>query len=88
MCLLFEMTGSILPVVVFHVLLNISGNVSADDQGRELIAAGAIMLVAVAYAIHLWVQVRARAAGTTEGASAEPSRDGARETTTATGPSN
>lgn len=83
------MTGSILPGVVFHVLLNISGNVSADDQGRELIAAGAIMLVAVAYAIHLWVQVRARSAGATEGASAEPShRDGSRETTTATGPSN
>lgn len=61
LCLLFEMTGSILPGVVFHTLLNISGNVSADDQGRELIAASAIMLVAVAYAIHLWVQVRSRA---------------------------
>lgn len=87
LCLLFEMTGSILPGVVFHTLLNISGNVSAQDQSRELIAAGAIMLVAVGYAIHLWFQVRSRGAGGHQTPRPSPAGNGSREKTTSSGTS-
>lgn len=58
LALLFEMTGSILPGVVFHVLLNISGNLSVDDETRELYAASVIIVIAVAYAVWLWVRLR------------------------------
>ncbi|MCC2592045.1 CPBP family intramembrane metalloprotease [Tessaracoccus sp. OS52] len=60
LCLLFELTGSIMAGAIFHTLLNISGSVTADNMGREILAASAIMAIAVAYAIHLWLQVRAR----------------------------
>ncbi len=62
LALLFELTGSILPCVLFHILLNVSGSVTAEDPRRELATATAVMVIAVAYSTWLWVQLRRRSA--------------------------
>lgn len=56
LALLFVVTGTIMPLVVFHALLNISGNLVVADAGQEsLMLAGTTVLCAgyAAYLVHV-----------------------------------
>ncbi len=63
LALLVEVTGSILPGVLFHILANITGSVTLEDPRGELVTATAVMVIAVSYSAWLWIQLRQRARG-------------------------
>ncbi|MFK5689366.1 lysostaphin resistance A-like protein [Ornithinimicrobium sp. LYQ92] len=64
LALLVAVTGSIMPGVVFHVLFNISGSLTADDRTTEVYVAAAVLAICAAYSVHLVRQLRHR--GTSE----------------------
>lgn len=58
LALLFAVTGTIVPGVVFHVLLNISGSVTANDQRLETYVVAASVLICAAYLPYLLRELR------------------------------
>ncbi|MFK5583280.1 CPBP family intramembrane glutamic endopeptidase [Serinicoccus sp. LYQ131] len=60
LALLVAVTGSIMPGVVFHVLFNISGSLTADDRTTEVYVAVAVLVICAAYSAHLVRQLRHR----------------------------
>lgn len=60
LALLFAVTGTIIPLVVFHALLNISGSVTAPDTGYDMIMLAITTVISAAYAIFLAIVLRRR----------------------------
>lgn len=60
LALLFAVTGTIVPLIVFHALLNIIGNLTVADPGSELIMLAATTVVCVGYALYLVSVLRRR----------------------------
>lgn len=58
LALLVAVTHSILPGVIFHVALNISGSVSAVTLAAEPWVVAATLVVSAAYAAYLVIVVR------------------------------
>lgn len=58
LALLFAVTGTIVPGIIFHVLLNIAGNLTGDSQRLEMYVVAATTLVCAAYAPYLFRQLR------------------------------
>lgn len=58
LALLVALTGSIMPGVVFHILINISGDLTATDLQRELYVSAAVIVVCLGYGAHLVRQLR------------------------------
>lgn len=56
--LLVALTGSIMPGVVFHILVNISGDLTAMDLQQELYVSAGILLICAAYGAYLVRQLR------------------------------
>lgn len=54
------LTGYIMPEVVFHVLINISGDLTTMDLQRELHVSAAVLAVCVLYGLRLVQQLRRR----------------------------
>lgn len=68
LALLFALTRTIIPAIVFHVLLNISGNITGDSSELELLVVAVSVLIAMAYAVHLWRRLPAgRSTGNARG---------------------
>lgn len=73
LALLVAVTGSILPGVVFHVLFNVSGSVSAESEPTELVLAGVVVVISIAYSAFLVRHLRGHpATSTTEAAPRAP----------------
>lgn len=60
LALLFAVTGTIVPLIVFHALLNISGNLIVADPEAELVMLATTTLVCVGYAVYLVAVLRRR----------------------------
>ncbi|MBB1510441.1 CPBP family intramembrane glutamic endopeptidase [Tessaracoccus sp. MC1756] len=60
LAMLFAVTGTIVPLIVFHALLNISGNVTASDPGAELVMLAGTTVVCAGYVIYLTGVLRKR----------------------------
>lgn len=58
LALLVAVTGSIMPGVVFHILFNISGSVTADNRTLEVYVAVAVLVICSAYSTYLVRQLR------------------------------
>ncbi|SDL21886.1 CPBP family intramembrane glutamic endopeptidase [Tessaracoccus oleiagri] len=58
LALLFVVTGTIVPLIVFHALLNISGNITLGDPTADLIMLAATTVVCVGYALYLMAVLR------------------------------
>lgn len=58
--LLFAVTGTIVPGIAFHVLLNISGNITANDQRVERYVVAATVLICATYLPYLLQQLGRR----------------------------
>ncbi|BEH01469.1 CPBP family intramembrane metalloprotease [Brooklawnia propionicigenes] len=58
LALLFAVTGTIVPLIIFHTLLNISGNVTAPDAGFDVIMLAITILISVGYAVYLVTVLR------------------------------
>lgn len=60
LALLFAVTGTIVPLIAFHALLNISGNLTRADAQAELIMLAATTLLCAGYAGYLVSVLRRR----------------------------
>ena len=60
LALLFAVTGTIVPLIVFHALINISGNLTVADPRAELVMLGATTLLCAGYAVYLVTVLRRR----------------------------
>lgn len=60
LALLFAVTGTIVPLIAFHALLNISGNLTRADAQAELVMLAATTLVCAGYAGYLITVLRRR----------------------------
>jgi membrane protease YdiL (CAAX protease family) len=60
LALLFAVTGTIVPLIVFHTVLNISGNVTVADSGAELAMLAATAVICAGYAAYLVAVLRRR----------------------------
>lgn len=58
LALLFAVTGTIVPLIIFHTLLNISGNVTASDTGFDAIMLAITTLITIGYAVYLVTVLR------------------------------
>ncbi|GGG71179.1 hypothetical protein GCM10011374_39810 [Kocuria dechangensis] len=77
LALLVALTGSIMPGVVFHILLNISGDLTTMDLQQELYVSAAVHVVCLGYGAHLARQLRCQGpAGTQAVPPAEAQRSG------------
>ncbi len=53
LALLFAVTGTIVPLIVFHTLFNISGTLTASNPGSELLMLAATTVLCAGYAAYL-----------------------------------
>ena len=60
LALLFAITGTILPLIVFHALLNISGNVTVTSVESEWLVLAATIVISAGYAVYLVMVLRKR----------------------------
>ncbi len=60
LALLFAVTGTIVWLIAFHALLNISGNLTVADPGAELVMLAATTLLCAGYAVYLVTVLRRR----------------------------
>ena len=60
LALLFAVTGRIVPLIIFHTLLNISGSVTAPNAGYDTIMLLVTTVISAAYAIYLVYALRQR----------------------------
>jgi uncharacterized protein len=60
LALLFAVTGTIVPLIVFHALLNISGNVTVADPASESLMLAATTVLCASYAAYLVTVLRRR----------------------------
>lgn len=60
LALLFAVTGTIVPLIVFHAVLNISGNLTVGDAGTELVMLAATTLLCAGYPVYLVAVLRRR----------------------------
>lgn len=67
LALLFAVTGTIVPLIVFHALLNITGNITAGDPKADLVMLATTTVVCVGYGLYLVAVLRRR--GPAEGIS-------------------
>lgn len=58
LALLVALTGTIIPGVIFHILYNISGSLSAGSMEAELYLAGVVVVTCVVYALFLVRRLR------------------------------
>jgi membrane protease YdiL (CAAX protease family) len=58
LALLFAVTGTIVPLIVFHTLLNISGNITASKPEVDLIMLAATTVISAGYGGYLAVVLR------------------------------
>jgi len=58
LALLVALTGSILPGVVFHILINISGDLTTKDLQQEFYVSAGVLVICAAYRAHLVRQLR------------------------------
>lgn len=78
LALLVALTGTIMPGVVFHVLINISGSLTATNLEGEILVSAAILVICVVYSGYLIRQLRQKQFGgapaTTTSTSSTPRR--------------
>lgn len=60
LALLFAVTGTIVPLIVFHALLNISGNITVGDTTADMLMLVATTVVCIGYALYLVAVLRRR----------------------------
>lgn len=76
LALLFAVTETIVPLIVFHALLNISGNLTAGDPGAEWLMLAATTVLCAGYAAYLVSVLRGRRADTAMSVPAAPQPSG------------
>lgn len=72
LALLFAVTETIIPLIVFHALLNISGNLTVSNPESELLMLAATTVVCAGYAAYLVLVLRRRGASTAMSTPAPP----------------
>jgi uncharacterized protein len=60
LALLFAVTGTIVPLIAFHTLLNISGNVTVANPASESLMLAATTVICAGYAVYLVSVLRRR----------------------------
>lgn len=60
LALLFAVTGTIVPLIAFHTLLNISGNLTVADTASESVMLAATTVICAGYAVYLLSVLRRR----------------------------
>lgn len=60
LALLFALTGSILPLVAFHAVLNVAGSVTARDDRAEVVVVAVTLAICALYAVFLFRQLQRR----------------------------
>lgn len=78
LALLFAVTETIIPLIVFHALVNISGSLTVNNPESELLMLAATTLVCAGYAAYLVLVLRRRGASTAMStpAPSQPARSG------------
>lgn len=56
--LLFALTGTILPLILFHGLIDIAGNIAAGDAQSDLAINAAVVVMCAVYALYLAARLR------------------------------
>jgi membrane protease YdiL (CAAX protease family) len=78
LALLVAVTGSIMPGVVFHILINISGDLTTMDLQQELYVSVGVLVICLAYGTYLVRRLRRQGpAGAFVGASDRSNRHSA-----------
>lgn len=58
LALLFAVTGTIVPLIIFHTLLNISGNLTASNTDWDMIMLVVTTVISAGYAVYLVIVLR------------------------------
>ena len=63
LALLFAVTGTIIPLIIFHILFNIGGNLTASNSEYDFVVLLATVVISIGYGAYLVGRLRRHGAG-------------------------